>query len=207
MQTANSPNSPPSGMTIANQELISLTVAGNSADPVTINNMIIYKTCRKPPPGGTIFYSPTTGAGPFMTAPIYFNLDEAASIGQYYPNAGSSIPAGGNFFDKEVITLRYHEPQTFSIWLTSSRYCTFTFDLNVATVNGHAVQHVTDNGHPFTITSDGEKGFADSAHLSFASYAIVYAGGSADQQHNGRFIRVNPATYHGSGDPMSFPVS
>src|SRR5690242_17307670 len=76
MQTANSPNSPPSGMTIANQELISLTVAGNSADPVTINNMIIYKTCRKPPPGGTIFYSPTTGAGPFMTAPIYFNLDE-----------------------------------------------------------------------------------------------------------------------------------
>lgn len=209
MDTQGEPTSPPSGMTIANQEWIALTVAGNSTLPVTINDITVLKSCRKPPPGGTLFFSPTSGAGPFSVAPIYFDLDKPVSVGQYLPNPGSTIPPGGNFFTKEVITLHYQEAQTFAIFITSNRYCTFSFQLNVATTNGPTVQSITDNGRPFTITSDGESSFANQNpnHIPFSSYAIVYAGGTADYQHNGKFIRVNPASYHGSGDPMSFQVA
>jgi hypothetical protein len=207
MDTVGEPTSPPPGTTVANQEWILLTVAGNSTAPITINDMTIDKSCRKPAPGGTLFFSPSAGAGPFTVPHLYFNLDNPVSIGQYAPDAGSTIPPGGNFFAKEVITLRYQEPQTLAIFATSNRYCSFSFVLSVATPNGSATQRITDNGHPFTITSDGEMGAANPGHLSFSSYAIVYAGGTADQQHNGRFIRVNPATYPGSGDPISFPAS
>lgn len=201
MNTASVPTLPPPGVTIANQEWIVLTVAGNSTAPVTINDMIVSKSCEKPPAGGTLFYRPTTGSGPFTVAPIYFDLSKHISIGQYYPGGASTIPAGGNFFAKEVITLRYQEPQTLAIFVTTTQYCSFTFELDVATVNGTVVERLSDHGQPFTITSDGEQGFASLGRLSFASYAAVYAS------HNGKFIRVNPDTYHGSGDPMSFPIS
>ena len=206
MDTLGEPTSPPPGTTVANQAWIILTVAGNSTTPVTINDMSILKSCRKPPPGGTLFFSPSAGAGPFTVPHVYFNLDKPVSTGQYAPDVGSTIPPGGNFFAKEVITLHYQEPQTLAIFVTSSRYCSFSFALSVATANGTTIQRITDNGHPFTITSDGEMGSANPGQLSFSSYAIVYAGGTADEQHSSRFIRVNPAAYHGSGDPMSFPV-
>jgi hypothetical protein len=205
MDTLGKPTSPPPGTTVENQEWIVLTVAGNTTAPVTVNDMTILKSCRELPRGGTLFYSPSVGAGIFTVAPVYFNLDQPISIGQYYPVAGSTIPPGGNFFAKEVITLRYQEPQTIAIFVTSSRYCSFSFALSVATANGPVIQTITDNGRPFTITWDGE--LSSNPHISFPSYAIVYAGGAADEQNNGRFIRVNPATYHGSGDPTSFPVS
>lgn len=191
MNTTGVPTLPPPGVTIANQEWIVLTVAGNSPAPVTINDMIVFKSCEKPPSGGTLFYSPTTGSGPFAVAPIYFDLGKQISIGQYYPGGASTIPAGGNFFAKEVITLRYQQPQTLAIFVTSTQYCSFTFELNVATVNGTVVERLSDHGQPFTITSDGEHGYASLGRLSFASYAIVYAS------RNGKFIRVNPATYQG----------
>ena len=207
MDTGGEPTSPPPGTTVANQEWIVLTVAGNSQEPITINDMTILKSCRKPPPGGTLFFSPSAGAGPFTVPHIYFDLGKSVSIGQYAPDVASTIPPGGNFFAKEVITLHYQEPQTLAIFATSNQYCSFTFALTVATPNGPVIQRITDHGRPFTITSDGEMGLATPGQLSFSSYSIVYAGGTADEQHNGRFVRVNPATYHGSGDPMSYRAS
>jgi hypothetical protein len=56
---------PPIPVILANAEWIQVTVAGGLASPVTINEMQVVKTCRKPSPGGTLFYSPTNGAGPF----------------------------------------------------------------------------------------------------------------------------------------------
>ncbi len=113
-------------------------------------------------------------------------------------------PAGGNFFAKEVITLKYHQPQTLGIYIQTHRqYCKFTFQLSIATTNGPVTENITDNGQPFSLTSDGE--YYGPGEVPFKAYAIVYAGGVADQQHNGEFIRVNPTTYRGTGDPSSFP--
>lgn len=199
----------PPGAIIANTAWIDLTVAGNSTAPITINDMTMLKTCQKPLPGGTLFYSPSAGAGPSVVPTIYFNLDGPLSIGQYEPPAGGTIPPGGNFFAKEAITLRYQEPQTLAVFVTTRQYCRFSLELNVATVNGPVTETITDNGSPFTITSDGEPSMdhISSARVPFSSYALVYAGGVADAQNNGKFIRVNPATYQGTGNPASFPVS
>jgi hypothetical protein len=206
MDIAGEPSTPPPSGIIANSEWIVLTVAGNSKAPITINDMTVVRSCQKPLSGGALFYSPTAGAGPFAVSPILFNLDRPISVGQYYPGERSSKPAGGNFFAKEVITLHYQEPQTLAVFVTATQYCRFSFNLDLATVNGPAVQRITDNGHPFSITSDGEPNLfsRSSSHVSFTSYATVYAGGVADSQHNGKFIRVSPSSYKGSGDPASF---
>jgi hypothetical protein len=205
-----SPTSIPPDVVIANQEWIVLTVAGNSPAPVTINDMTIIKNCQKPPAGGTLFYSPVSGAGGFVVAPVLFNLSQPDTVGQYLPTEGSTIPAGGNFFAKEVITLKYHEPQTLAVFVIAPKqYCKFYFKLNVATVKGPAIQKITDHGQPFTITADGEPSFASPDRIrpgvAFSSYAVVYAGGIADLQHNGEFLQVNPQTYKGTGNPASFP--
>lgn len=198
----------PPGVIVANTAWIDLTVAGNSTAPITINSMTVLKACQKPPPGGILFYSPSAGAGPTVVSTIYFNLDGPISIGQYEPPAGGTILPGGNFFAKEVITLRYQEPQTLAIFVTTRQYCRFSFALNVATVDGPVTETITDNGSPFTVTSDNEPsiGHIAPARVPFSSYAIVYAGGVSDMQNNGKFIRVNPATYQGTGNPASFPV-
>lgn len=189
---------------MANAQWITLTVAGNSRAPVTINDMSIVRYCGKPLTGGTLLYSPTSGAGPFSVSQIYFNLDNINSIGQYFPAPGAAnMSAGGNFFAKEVVTLKYHEPQTLGIYVTTSKqYCQFTFKLNIATTNGPVAMNVTNKGHPFSLTSDGE---GEPSGVPFRSYALVYAGGFADQQHSGRFMRVNPNTYRGTGNPALFP--
>jgi hypothetical protein len=160
--------------------------------------------CAKPPAGGTLLYSPTAGAGPFSVPQIFFDLDSPDPVGQYLPAPGAvQVAAGGNFFAKEVITLKYQEPQTLGIYVTTHHQdCQYTFRLAIATAKGPVTEDITDKGKPFALTSDGEDG---PGPVPFSSYAAVYAGGSADQQHGGKFIRVSPATYHGAGDPGSFP--
>jgi hypothetical protein len=198
------PLSPPPGVIVANNEWIILTVAGNSSAPITINNMTVNKSCQQPFTDGTLFYSPPRGAGPPGTAPVYFNLDSANPMGQYLAIPGSKFSSGGNFFAKEVITLKYQEPQTFSVFVTTRhQYCQFSFLLSIATVNGTRTQNITDGGLPFAITADGETG---GSPTSFSSYPAVYAGGVADLQHGGKFIQVNPKTYNGSGDPENFAL-
>jgi hypothetical protein len=192
---------------IANIEGITLTVAGNSPAPVTINNMMIVRHCTAPLTGGTLFYSPSRGAGPVLTPNISFNLDGPVSIGQYGSYLGNKLPAGGNFFAKKAIVLKYHQPETLIIFASTRRYyCTFTFNLNIATVHGQVSQPITYHGRPFSITADGEGGFGRLGRVPFHSFAVVYAGGGADQENGYRFIRVNPASYHGTGDPTLSPV-
>jgi hypothetical protein len=76
---------------------------------------------------------------------------------------------------------------------------------------------ITDNGQPFELTADGETAEAlqdgrwivhyPPSRIPFSNYADVYVGGVADQQQDYKFIRVNPITYHGVGNPSSFPPS
>ncbi len=194
---------------IANVEMITLTVAGNSPAFVTINNMAVVRQCRAPLTGGTLFYSPSEGAGPILVPNITFDLDGPVSIGQYGTYLGSKLPPGGNFFAKEAIVLKYHEPQTLTIFASTDRhYCTFTFNLSIATINGQLSQAVSYHGQPFAITADGEGGVTpgQGSGVPFHSFDIVYAGGGADPQNDYKFIRVNPAAYHGTGDPARFQV-
>jgi hypothetical protein len=206
------PVSPPPGVILANNEWIILTVAGNSSAPITINNMTVVKNCQKPFTNGTLFYSPSAGAGPPTTAPVYFNLDSVNPMGQYFAIPGSNFSSGGNFFAKEVVTLKYQQPQTFAVFVaTYHQYCQFSFRLSIATVNGTVTQSIADgDGHPFAITADGEPPLTRESPAGFStpfsSYPIVYVGGAADMQHGGKFIRVNPKTYHGSGDPANFAL-
>jgi hypothetical protein len=212
---ANAPQWPvPAGDIIENEELITITVAGNSPTPITINDMEIVRQCQTPLQGGTLFYSPVAGGGAYPTASIYFNLDQPLSVGQYVPGPTGG-PLGGNYFARQVVTLRRYEPQTFAVFVTTTRqYCSFTFRISVATVNGVKYETVANNGQPFAITADGEQlssadpvlvNVANPDRVSFSSYSVVYAGGLADEQHNWSFIRVNPITYPGMGDPTAFP--
>jgi hypothetical protein len=204
----------PAGDVIENLEFITITVAGNSREPVTIDDMEVVRQCQKPLVDGTLFYSPYDGGGSYEAPTIYFNLDRPLAVGQYIPGVtGGTL--GGNYFATQVTTLRMGEPQTFKIYVTTMRqYCTFTFRVSVATANGLVYQTITNNGKPFAITTDSEllsspdprlvmPGNPD--YIKFSSYSVVYAGGLADRQHNLVFIRVNPATYHGIGDPTEFP--
>jgi hypothetical protein len=182
----------PADMVMANQQWITLTVAGNSPAPVTINNIAIVKHCQAPLTGGTLFFLPPN-AGSFSTSPVYFNLDAPISIGQYLSKQTGMTYY--NFFARQVVTLRYQEPWTFAVYVTTGHhYCTYTFQLSVATVHGPVTEAISNGGKPFALTSDGET-MQSAAHVPFASFAIVYA--SVDQQGNLQYTRVDPATYHG----------
>ena len=206
--------SPPAGYIIENEDLISITVAGNLPAPVTIDDIEVISQCQNPLVGGTLFYSPVNGEGAYEAPTIYFNLDQPLAVGQYVPGAAGGT-LGGNYFAKEVATLSMDEPQTFKIYVTTMRqYCTFTFRVSVATINGVIHQTISDNGQPFAITTDGEQlsspdprvvYAANPDKIRFSSYSVVYAGGAANRQHNYDFILVNPDTYHGAGDPVNFP--
>ena len=198
------------GGVIANKGIIGITVRGNASGPVTITDMQIVKHCSRPLTGGTLFYSPTSGAGPFSTAQIGFDLGQQVSIGQYIPapSAGANSPGpGGNFFAKQVITLKPDEPQTLSAYVTAEdEYCSFTFQLHIATPKGPVTETISNNGKPFQITSDGEYSSAEpNQAIRFSSYNVAYAGGVADQQNQGSFVQVNPASYAGTGSPVDFP--
>jgi hypothetical protein len=198
------------GGVIANKGIIGITVRGNSTGPVTITDMEIVKYCGRPLTGGTLFYSPTSGAGPFGTAQIGFDLGQQVSVGQYIPapSAKSNPPSpGGNFFAKEVITLQPGEPQTLSVYVTAeNEYCNFKFQLHVATPTGPATETISDNGKPFQITTDQEPTTSEPNQVpGFSSYGAVYAGGFADLQNHQAFVQVNPESYPGTGDPASFP--
>jgi hypothetical protein len=182
----------PPDIVMTNQQWITLTVAGNSPEPVTINDIAIVKHCQVPLTGGTLFFAPP-GAGSFSTSPVYFNLDTPITIGQYLSKETGRIY--DNFFAKQAVTLRYHEPWTFAIYVeTKQHYCTYTFQLSVATTHGPVTETINNRGKPFSLTSDGET-LQSALHVPFSSFAVVYAGQN-DQQGNFRFVRVDPETFH-----------
>jgi len=192
----------PTGSVRVNQAWITLTIAGNSAAPATINNISIVKHCQAPlARGATLFYVPP-GAGSLSTSPVYFNLDNQILLGQYLSKETGHLYS--NFFAKQVVTLKYHEPWTFAIFVTTNdHYCQFSFQLSVATIKGPVSETVSDHGRLFSLTADSET-MSGTNHVPFSSYAVIYAP-TYDSQGNSHLIRVNPATYHGERDPAPFP--
>jgi hypothetical protein len=183
--------------------VISVTIAGNSVTPVTITQMQILKHCGQPLTG-TLFYNPSNVGGPISVPTIYFDLDTAVTMGAYAPPPGSGKPAGGSFFAKEVIKLGLHEQQTLTIQVkTAMQYCTFTFQLKIATSSGQVTKTIDDNGRPFALTAANN---GPSSGPPYSAYHVIYAGGKASTQHDGTFIRVDPERYDGTGDPESYKL-
>ena len=138
------------------------------------------------------------------TSPVYFNLDAPILIGQYMSAQTGRI--SNNFFAKQVVTLKYHEPWTFAIYaITNHHYCQFSFRLSIATTHGPVIETVDNHGSPFLLTSDGET-MESGSSVPFSSYAAVYALSPADSQGIFHYVRVNPDTYHGSRNPSAFSL-
>jgi len=183
--------------------LISVTIVGNSVTPVTITQMQVVKQCAQPLTG-TLFYDPSNVGGPTSVPTVYFDLDTAVTVGTYAPPTGSGKAAGGSFFAKEVVKLGLHEQQTLAIQVRTARqYCTFTFQLTIATSSGQATETIDDNGRPFALTAANNGPFSGPP---YSAYHVIYAGGKANAQHGGTFIRVDPERYDGTGDPESYKL-
>lgn len=165
------------GAVQAGEGIISITIASNSSSAVTIKQLSVIKRCQGPLQG-TLF-DDFLGAGPQTTPEIAFNLDQQVSIGQFAPAAGPDQPkAGGNFFEKEIITVSPQEPpQTLILHAyTNHRFCQFTFQMQVATPHGIATESITNNGMPFQLTSLESDSF----------FKAVY------QSDNGKFALIKP---------------
>lgn len=189
------------GAAVANQGLISVTIAGNSDAPVTVSDMEVVKQCQAPLSGGTLFFSPTGGAGPFPVPQVYFDLDSAMTVGQYrgVPGPPGRPTDGGNFFAKKAINLSFHEPATLSIYVTTyHQFCQFTFQMHIATIHGPVTEDITNNGGPFQITADGENGLGSNDQVPFDSYASVFAIRNGKTFGHSKFVPVDPHTYHGA---------
>jgi hypothetical protein len=161
----------------ADEGIISITIVSNSASTVTIKQLSVIKHCQSPLQG-TLFYD-LLGAGPQTTPEIAFDLDQQVSIGQFAPASGPDQPKpGGNFFEREVITVSPQEPpQTLILHVyTNHRFCQFTFQMQVATPQGIATEPITNNGMPFQLTSLG----------SDSLFKAVY------QSDNGKFALIKP---------------
>jgi hypothetical protein len=186
---------------MVNQEIIYVTVAGNSSAPVTIDDISVVKHCGLPlGRGATLFYSPA-GAGSISTSPVYFDLDNPITSGRLLSKQTGKVY--GNFFTHHVVTLKYQEPWTFVIYVTASaHYCQYHFNISIATANGPRTETINDHGLPFSLTSDGES-MTTASHVRFSSYAAIYVT-VRDSQGNLHFVRVNPKTYHGQPNPSPY---
>jgi len=160
---------------------ITVTIASNSAAAVTVKELDVVKNCHNPL-HGTLF-SNTLGAGPQFQPQIDFNLDQLLSVGQYGPPSFGKHPtAGGNFFAKEDLTLSPHErPQTLTIYVTTSRYCTFSFQMHVVTAKGVYTEKINDGGRPFQLTGVPNQ----------ADFTAIYDTSSASQGAL-QFVQVKP---------------
>jgi hypothetical protein len=179
---------------------ISVTMMGNASETVTITGMRVIKQCVAPATG-TLFYSPS--AGEDTTISLGFDLDSQITYAQD-TEAGRNY--SGDFFQEHVVTLAPKETQTFAIYvMTVQHYCTFSFELTVATAHGSVTEQVPPRGKPFALTAL-DPGLSNTpGQQDFAAYKAVYITGQAAMPAVLGFIPVNPNTYKGAGNPQSYP--
>ena len=176
-----------------------ITMRGAASDTVTITGMDVVKQCTAPLTG-TLLYSPP--AGESTSVNVGFNLDDPISPAENEQGGNYS----GRFFAGKVITLQAGEVQTLNVTVeTRKHYCTFYFELHVATASGVVTEKIDDHGTPFAVTAI--QAGSGPAGIDFAAYSTVYAGGIANSDGNGggAFVKVNPKTYDGMSNPASFP--
>jgi hypothetical protein len=182
---------PRSGYTFGRSELITLTVAGNYVTPVTIENIQVVKNCQQPlARNATLFYA-FYGGGQVGTLPMAFNLDAPNPVAQATDQSGS-----GPFFNKHVITLNLHEPNTIVISVYASKlFCNFYLKLLIATFQGSRTELVSYHGRPFSLTAVLFHANATNC-VDFSRYAIGYAIVGGNFRQYGHWARVtHPANF------------
>ena len=171
-----------------------VTVVGNEKAAVTITGIQVVKDCQAPL-SGTLFLSPSQGVN--LTVAVGFNLDSPIDYAQNSSVSGIS----GNYFEGHNVTLSPGETETFDIHVeTVKHYCTFTFQMTVATANGPVTEDISNNGNPFELTAGVA---AANSETPYSGYAALYFGGveamgtPALRDPSGDFVQVNPKTFHG----------
>ena len=174
--------------------LTKVTVVGNEKATVTITGIQVVKDCQAPL-SGTLFLSPSQGVN--LTVSVGFNLDSPIDYAQNSSLSGIS----GNYFEGRDVTLSPGEMETFDIHVeTAKHYCTFTFQMTVATANGPVTEDISYNGKPFELTAGTA---VTNPQTPYSGYSALYFGGveaigtPALHDPSGDFVQVNPKTFHG----------
>jgi hypothetical protein len=106
-----------------------------------------------------------------LTVTLGFNLDSPIDYAQNSSFSGIS----GNYFEGHNVTLAPGETVTFDIHVaTSKHYCTFTFQMTVATPSGAITEDISDSGKPFGLTAGAGVTNPDAP---YSGYAALYFSG------------------------------
>jgi hypothetical protein len=168
-----------------------VTVTGNADGIVTISNIQIVKACSAPLTG-TLFSNPSQGID--GTIGLAFDLSSPIA---YARSTDGYLISNNNFFEGNVVTLAQGETHTFTfkVLLSGYDYCSFTFQMAVATPTGPVTETINDNGEPFQLTSLTPGTLSG----NYSAYGALYIGGvSAVADHlnrNGHWVEENPKTF------------
>jgi hypothetical protein len=172
-----------------------LVVQNNLNIPVSIIDMRAIKSCTAPL-RGTFFYA--FGQAAVETIQLGFDLDgpdgDARKIDG--ENLTSSAPY---YFAGDTVLIAPGGQQVFNLMArTLNHACTFRYQATVLEGAKKVYQVIGDGTEPFRVTGD---------YSTYSKYAVIYAGGVYSPESDGRFVRVNPQTFNGTGRGSMSPSS
>jgi hypothetical protein len=173
---------------------ILVVVQGNRSHKVRIVNIQPVASCAKPL-HGTLFYSPSAGAGPVTQ--LNLNLDKPLEplsyVASYEVNGTWEGRNVANYFSHYTISLDPGEQFTFAVHATTRlHYCRFSLNMTVVDGTRTVVEPVTDRGRQFQVTA-----VYGNTSPAFSRYSTVYFGGVASPDlKTGDWTRVDPTKVH-----------
>lgn len=172
-----------------------LVVQNNLNIPVSIIDMRIIKSCTAPLKG-TFFYA--FGQAAVETIQLGFDLDSPDSDARKIDgeNLTGSSPY---YFAGDTVLIAPSGQQVFNLMArTLNHACTFRYQATVLEGAKKVYQVIGDGAEPFRVTGE---------YNTYSKYAVIYAGGVYSPKTDGRFVRVNPQTWNGTGRGSMNPSS
>jgi hypothetical protein len=173
---------------------ILVVVQGNRSHKVRIVNIQPVASCGKAL-HGTLFYSPSAGAGPVTQLNLDLDkpLEPLSYVASYEVNGEWTSKEVADYFNHYTISLDPGEQFTFAVHATTRlHYCRFSLNMTVVDGTHAIVEPITDHGKQFQVTAVYGK-----YSPVFSRYSTVYFGGvaSPDMKSDG-WTRVNPTKVH-----------
>jgi hypothetical protein len=180
------------------QGITTVTLVGNWNEPVHVSDIHVLKSCG-PPLQGTYFRGYSQGGGGGGTIQIGLNLDEAQPVPEEMAQVAGRglIPDGSDFFAVRSIDLKKGESVALAIAASTTRYsCSFSLQLDIATVEGVFTEIVDNGAAPFTVTATARPTSGGAPYSGYQDAYALYpdASGSTGPPH---WHVVDPATYTG----------
>jgi FlaG/FlaF family flagellin (archaellin) len=173
---------------------ILVVVQGNRSHKVRIVNIQPVASCAKPL-RGTLFYSPSAGAGPVTQLNLDLDkpMEPLSYVASYEVDGAWTSKEVADYFNHYTISLDPGEQFTFAVHATTQlHYCRFSLNMTVVDGTRTMVEPITDHGRQFQITAVYGK-----YSPAFSRYSTVYFGGvaSPDMKTDG-WTRVDPTKVH-----------